>query len=283
MELLQLRYFKDAAESENFSSVAKKHFVPQPSISKTIKKLEEELGVSLFDRNGKKITLNGNGKYFYEKVNSALELIDEGAGHFSNAKSTIMLYTQAGSRFVSLLTADYLLSHRNVYISFVNYSSNLENKYDFTIMQPLSDMSQYEYVELMKDEIVAIVSNNHPLALSEKLSIKDLSSQSYIAYYKSMNLRDFTDNFCMNSGGFTPVVSYETHDYTTLRYLVEKNKGIALLPKAFFDLQPSLTIKAIPLKEKTYRHLVLAWNKSKKLNTVEKEFVEYAKQWFSTL
>ena len=50
MELLQLRYFKDAAELENFSMVAKKNMVPQPSISKTIGKLEDELGVLLFDR-----------------------------------------------------------------------------------------------------------------------------------------------------------------------------------------------------------------------------------------
>ena len=68
MELLQLRYFKEACESENFSAVANKYMVPQPSISKTIKKLENELGVQLFDRNGKKISLNGNGRYFYEKI-----------------------------------------------------------------------------------------------------------------------------------------------------------------------------------------------------------------------
>ena len=283
MELLQLRYFKDSAECENFSSVAKKHFVPQPSISKTIKKLEEELGVNLFDRNGKKISLNGNGRYFYEKVSSALALIDEGCNHFANTKSTIMLYTQAGSRFVSLLTADYLLSHNNVFISFVNYSSSLENKYDFTIMQHLADMSEYDYVELMKDEIVAIVSNDNQLSDLKEISISNLRSNQFIAYYKSMNLRDFTDEFCQSVGGFYPDVTYETHDYTTLRYLVEKNKGIALLPKAFFDLQPSLTIKAIPLKEKTYRHLVLAWKKSKKLSLVEKEFVDYAKMWFSKL
>ena len=72
MELLQLRYFKDAAELENFSMVAKKNMVPQPSISKTIGKLEDELGVLLFDRQGKRIVLNDNGKFFYEKVSAAL-------------------------------------------------------------------------------------------------------------------------------------------------------------------------------------------------------------------
>ena len=82
MELLQLRYFKDAAELENFSMVAKKNMVPQPSISKTIGKLEDELGVLLFDRQGKRIVLNDNGKFFYEKVSTALNNIDSGIEHF---------------------------------------------------------------------------------------------------------------------------------------------------------------------------------------------------------
>ena len=74
MELLQLKYFKAAAELENFSAVAEKYYVPQPSISATIKKLETELGVQLFDRNGKRITLNSNGKIFYEKIASAYNI-----------------------------------------------------------------------------------------------------------------------------------------------------------------------------------------------------------------
>ncbi|MBE5959452.1 MAG: LysR family transcriptional regulator [Lachnospiraceae bacterium] len=283
MELLQLKYFTDAAECENFSSVAKKHFVPQPSISKTIKKLEEELGVTLFDRNGKKIVLNGNGKFFYEKVKTALTLIDEGADHFQNTQSTIMLYTQAGGRFVSLLTADYITSHENVFISSVNYSSTLGNKYDFTIMQPSNDMSEFDYVKLMEDEIVAIVPQNNPLYNEDIVSIKDLCGEKYIGYFRSMNLREFTDNFCVNVGEFYPNVIYETSDSATLRYLVEKNKGIALLPKAFFELQPSPSIKAIPLKEKTYRSLILAWSNTKKLNSVEKEFINYAQNWFKQL
>lgn len=82
MELLQLRYFKDAAEIENFSKVAEKNMVPQPSISKTIKKLEDELGCNLFDRNGKKISLNDNGKYFYQHIFPALANIDEAVKRF---------------------------------------------------------------------------------------------------------------------------------------------------------------------------------------------------------
>ena len=92
MELLQLRYFKDAAELENFSMVAKKNMVPQPSISKTIGKLEDELGVLLFDRQGKRIVLNDNGKFFYEKVSTALNNIDSGIEHLKPLYTKILKF-----------------------------------------------------------------------------------------------------------------------------------------------------------------------------------------------
>ncbi len=283
MELLQLRYFKEAAETENFSAVAQKYMVPQPSISKTIKKLETELGVRLFDRNGKKISLNGNGKYFYDKISTALSHIDDGIHHFSTAKSTIVLYTQAGSRFVSLLSADYLTTHEKVFLSTVNYSSDLKNKYDFTFMQIQEDMSDYRYEELMQDEIVAVVSVDNPLSKREEISIRELKMTKFVGYYSSMNLRAFTDRYCREQGGFNPIVIFETHDGTALRYLIEKNRGIALLPKAYFEFQPSYKLKAVPLKEKTYRSLALAWDKTKILNEYEKEFISYTKDWFQKL
>ena len=127
MELLQLRYFKAAAELENFSAVAEKYYVPQPSISATIKKLENELGVQLFDRNGKRITLNSNGKIFYEKVAAAINSIDDGVSSLQSEKKNIVLYPQAGARFLSLLTADYHISHNNVFLSTVGYSPDIQN------------------------------------------------------------------------------------------------------------------------------------------------------------
>lgn len=281
MELLQLKYFKAAAELENFSAVAEKYYVPQPSISATIKKLENELGVQLFDRNGKRITLNSNGKIFYEKVAAALNSIDDGVNSLQSEKKNIVLYLQAGARFLSLLTADYHISHNNAYLSTVGYSPDLKNNYDFTFMQPDGDMSEFEYEELMQDEIVCVVPANHKLAKTKgEVSIKDLKDELFIAHYQPMNLRYFTDKFCEDEGGFRPTVIYETHDDRTIRYLVSEGRGLALLPKAFFDLAPMKNTTIVPLKEKAYRTLAIAWDKNKKLDDIEKDFIEFTKEWF---
>lgn len=282
MELLQLRYFKDAAELENFSKVAEKNMVPQPSISKTIRKLETELGANLFDRAGKKVSLNSDGKYFYEKVSAALGQLDEGVEHFTAPpQSNITIYTQAGSRFVSLLIADFITSTANIFISCINYdSANLPNKYDFTFIQLQNNMSRYNYEILMQDEIVAVVSLKNKLSRHNILSIKDFAGEDFVAYYRSINLRDFTDEYCIKQGGFIPNVVFETHDYSALRYMLDNNKGIALMPKKFFQLQHSDKVKLIELKEKTFRTLTIAWDTNKKLSSSEKHFLEFTKSWF---
>ena len=285
MELLQLRYFRDAAELENFSKVAEKNLVPQPSISRTINKLEQELGVRLFDRNGKKISLNENGKYFYERVNTALTNIDNGIHHFKMPmQSNISIYIQAGNRFISMLIADFLTSTRDIFVSSVNQiSSNIKNNYYFTFMQLLDDMTSYHYEKLMEDEIVLVVSKNHPLCQYDEISIKDLSDYPYVAYYKSIHLRDFTDEYCRREGGFTPGVVFETADYQALRYMISKNKGISLMPENLFHIQPSDQYKIIKLKEKTYRTLVIAWDKNKILSKHALQFLEFTKTWFRNL
>lgn len=285
MELLQLRYFKDAAELENFSKVAEKNMVPQPSISKTIKKLESELNVKLFDRIGRKVTLNENGQYFYDQINDALQKIDDSVRHFKQPEhANITLYTQAGSRFVSLLIADFLTNTHNIFISTVQSLSNGKApEYDFTFIQSQADMEKYNYIELMQDEIVAVIPNSNPLSKHKVLSIKDLASECFIGYYRSINLRDFTDNYCETYGGFTPNVVFETTDTVAIRYMLGKGKGITLAPQKTFCLQPLNDVSIIPLKEKTYRTLALAWKKNKFLSTSEKQFVDYCKKWFESI
>ncbi len=282
MELLQLRYFKDAAEIENFSKVAEKNMVPQPSISKTIKKLEDELGCNLFDRNGKKISLNDNGKYFYQHIFPALANIDEAVSHFiAPSDLNICLYVQAGSRYVSMLTADFLMSTKDIFVSTITrLSEKNHNQYDFTFMQLQEDISRFNYEKLMDEDIALVVSKNHKLCNHKEISIKELKDYDFVGYYSTMNLRELTDKYCTDIGGFTPNVIFETADNQALRYMISKNKGIALIPNNVHSAYPSDKFAIISLKEKVCRTLIIAWDKNRILSKQSKDFLKYTKNWF---
>ena len=285
MELLQLRYFRDAAICENFSEVSRKHLVPQSYISKTIKNLEKELNTTLFDRNGKKVYLNDNGRYFLEKIAPALESIDEGVRHFSMTKqSNISLYIQAGSRFASLIIADYLHSSSDIFISCINQTSYdmSTDSFDFTFMQLQEDMTGYKYVEVLNDSFAIAVHSSLPLASKESVAIEELANEEFINYYRGVGIRDFTDAYC-KSHGFTPYVRYEVTNGAAYSYYLQKRKAIGLVSVASWYLNFERDITLIPLEAPLNRTLILAWDERKTLTNEEELFKQYVIQWFNDL
>lgn len=117
MELLQIKYFKVIAETENISKAAEQLYIAQPSLSQTLKRLEDELGTPLFDRTGKRITLNGAGKIFLKYCNEVLTSLQ-------NAELELNEYKGGGQRDVNIAveSASLLISEivSNIRESFPN-------------------------------------------------------------------------------------------------------------------------------------------------------------------
>lgn len=282
MELLQLRYFRDAARLENFSEAARLHLVPQSYISKTIKNLEKELGVDLFDRNGKKVSLNDNGRFFLDKVDIALSSIDEGITRFiTPTQKNISLYIQAGSRFSTLIMADFLNSTRDIFLSCINQTSYdmPYDAYDFTFMQLTDDMSGLSYIELLDDSIVIVMKDTHPLANSQSIAIEELKDQKFVAYYQGIGIRTLTDEYC-SAHGIKPTIVYEVSNDTAFSYSLQTKDCIGLVPSATWSLSYARGVRQIPLAEPVSRKLVLAWDKNKTLSNEEHIFLDYVIQWF---
>lgn len=78
MELLQLYYFRTVAKNQHMTNAAEELRIAQPALSKTIARLEEDLGVPLFDRQGRSIKLNTFGQAFLRKVETALNALEDG-------------------------------------------------------------------------------------------------------------------------------------------------------------------------------------------------------------
>lgn len=287
MELLQLKYFKDAAKYENFSAAAKHNFVPQPSISKAVKNLEDELGVPLFERAGKKIFLNDNGKFLYNNVTEIFNILDTCTERFSHYKANIInTYIQEGSFYIPKLVADFTLAHNNTTINYSTVSEVLHSKkspYDFTFMAMQEDMSKYDYELLFEDHLILLVSTKHPLADRTLVKLSELKEQPFISYYDTISHRILSDRLCRQVGHFEPHYIYETHDEYIVLHLVSKNMGVTLIPEQFYYNRPYHNIKAIPLDQTIPCQLVLAWEKNKVLSTTEKTFLKFTKEWFRSI
>lgn len=289
MELLQLEYFLKLAEKEHVTSVAEELNISQPALSSTIKKLEKELGVPLFERHGRNISLSPYGKVFRDYVEQALIAIENGKtmvselhgeyatrlnlgvlspyvwadlfSAFSKEYPDIRInrYSMEGNQFV-----DALIDKRiDMYIGALNNSSSMK----------------LSYQTLYLDTMSLMVNKKHPLAKTKSVDLRTCENESFINLEHSTNLQQFIDKLFYLSN-FTPRTVMEC-DYTLRDEMVALNYGISVTT--------TLSAKNCPLKDVTSveivhpplkRHLGLAWNKLVKFNYAMKCFYDFSVKYY---
>lgn len=233
MELLQLRYFCTAARMQNISHAAAYHQIPQPAMSKTISKLEKELGVPLFEREKNRIRLSTQGQRFYTRVAAALQELDGALDelHPDHQQEHVQLQL-----LVSALrgkTAEFLALFRRRYpnvafeVSSTIASSPQQPVYDLCITdeQP-SPYYDCSFPLMTRDvEIYVAVSRTHPLSRKQVLSIEDLKELPVVAISTSPILRSITKVY--HAHGYTPNVAITCDDLQCLQRYIRSGVGVA--------------------------------------------------------
>jgi len=258
MELLQLKYFCDCAQTEKFSQTAKKFLVPVSNISQSVKRLEKELGVELFVHLGNRVTLNNNGKKFYEYVSKALNLLESGKASVSDSEENfsgdIRLVCVTNYKMVSMAIEAFLVKHPNV--NFIIYHKQEENmKFDILISDtPPSEHSQK--MLLIDEEMLIAINKNHPLVNKPDLSVSDLENERFITLSTSGSIKNITVSTC-NEAGFMPNITIQTYSTEYIRRYVKMGLGISFVPaswgKKYSDI---IAFKKVGnLRRKTYAFL----------------------------
>ena len=154
MEFLQLEYFMDAAVSENFSHTAKKFNVPTSNISQTIKRLEGELGVKLFNRTSNRISLSDDGHIFYDGVKKGLLEIEGAKGKISSDKNglrgEINLLIETNRRLVTEAIEKFRLNFPDVSI-IISHRAEPDIKYDIIVSDTLAARGEYDAHHLITE------------------------------------------------------------------------------------------------------------------------------------
>lgn len=230
MELLQIKYFRVIAETENISKASEQLFIAQPSLSQTLKRLEDELGVPLFDRNGRKITLNGAGRIF-------LKYCDEIASSFENARLELEEYKGSETadvnievRSASLLIPGIIkkIRERDSRIMPHIFQSGCNNA-DLRIY---SDMTEHSGMSelLMREPMGIVIPEAHPLARKSDICRRDLEQCSFISLSPECSLYKIITHFCVNAG-FQPNISTYVDSPALMRELLKMDLGAAFVPE----------------------------------------------------
>jgi len=230
MEILQLKYFFESAKNESFAKTAQKYMVPTTSVSASVKRLENELGCKLFDRQANGILLNDNGKKLQQSLCLVFNELDEITGHLSS-KHTDTREIKMLVRAMRGQITDYIIEYKakHPYISFKTVfdfgETNIED-YDIIIDDKPEKFTDYENLELCSTRIFLKISSERPLC-KRTLTLKQLRNQPFLSMGEQSSMHQILMNAC-NRAGFSPNIVVQTNDTQCYKKCLESNIGIGI-------------------------------------------------------
>jgi DNA-binding transcriptional LysR family regulator len=266
--------------------------IAQPSLSKAILKLEEELGVPLFDRVGRQIKLNNYGKAFFNRVDRIFLELEDGKRELldmsKNESSEISIAANNVGPFFKILEG-YLKLYPNTLFrqtigSTIKMQQQLQNReVDFCISSPPIEGDFIECIPLATEEIFLIVPIEHKFAKYKEVNLIEAADCSFISLKEGFGIRDLTERLC-HEAGFKPNITFETDVSANLMELVNANMGVALLPiLQWNDTQQN---KSVPIHIKEpicNRKICLSFIKGRYLTSAAMQFKDYLIDYFKEI
>lgn len=260
MELLQLRYFLAVAESEHMTNTAKQLHIAQPALTQSIHRLEQELGVSLFERAGRGIRLSPAGAYVRDRVKPAMETLE-------NVVRDVQLFQQGeqgvvrvGVHAASGVAIDGIAAYSelNPHVSFEITQDERERHRDVivTTITPRGSSTVENAVEKtpFSERIgIAVPAGS---TLGDTASLADFASERFIALAGSRRFREVCDTFCARRA-FTPHIAFESDNPLVVKKMIGLGLGVGFWPDhSWGDLDPK-SCRLVHLQEPEFTRDVI--------------------------
>lgn len=289
MEFSRLKYFQAVAHTGNMTKTANKLNISQPGLSKAINQLEEDLGIKLFNREGREIHLNEFGKTLLEYVDRAFLEIEEGERIIKDLAGLEKGHISVAATFPHVfpyLMAEYLKSYPHVKIK-QSQPSSLEmklmiqnNQIDFGISTFPIIADDIKWLPLADDEIFLTVPEDHPFAERKSISLKEAENERFIGLVEGYGFRDITDNYCKEAG-IEPNYFLEVEDSGAILSLVKIGYGISFTP-GFSLLSEHSGAVAVPIHFPNCKRTIgVAYKKNHYFSKASKNFLEYITEYFT--
>lgn len=292
MEIRVLRYFLAVVREESITKASDVLHITQPTLSRQLTQMEEEIGVKLFDRGSRKIKLTNEGILLRRRAEEILQLVDKTEKEITHQEELVEGRISIGCGeigSVQLLPALFQVFHQKY--SLVNFdiftaTADLVKEQmdkgllDLGLLLEPIDMEKYDFIRLnTKERWVVLMPPDSPLAVKESVTASDLAVLPLILprrlqvrselaswfgdYYKNLDVL-FTSNLSTNGA-------------------VMVNKGLAysLVIEGAVPFWDSSKIIYRPLYPELLATSVLAWKRGQPFSLAASKFITYAKQWLS--
>lgn len=275
MELRHLRYFAAVADELSITKAAKVLRLAQPSLTKQIKNLEEELHVKLFHRDKKQFELTEDGQFFLARARRLLtqaeEDVDDLRSHSRGDTKPLKIGYMADMQYDLLPVT--LSAFRKVWpkvaLNLFDMTASEQiralhkNKINVGFVREpgLPSLGGLQSEAITQCKMMAVLPDTYPIKKNAPLKLKDLAEQSFISHCEDdfPGTREWLNRVCKHAG-FTPKITHESNSTATVIHLVSLEMGVALLPESCLRL-PHVGAMFHPLAEVVHSKTHILWRK----------------------
>jgi LysR family transcriptional regulator, hydrogen peroxide-inducible genes activator len=293
VSMQQLRYFARVAELENFTRAAEVCHVSQPSLSQQIGNLEKKLGQPLFERLGRGVRLTEAGRFFKQRVDQILSLLEDARSGVIDSPDRGRLVVAA----IPTIAPYYLPSVLHEFarecplarvevvedVTTVTVRKVMEGVVDVAVLALPVQGDSLEVEALFTEELLAVFPAGHPLTAKSRVSLRDLADEVFVLLHEAHCLTGTTLGFCQRRA-FSPTVTSQVHQLATIQELVRLGGGVSLVPEmaARLDTSPGRVYRPLSGDRPT-RTIAIVWNRLRFQSQLFRRFLCFLRKQKPTL
>jgi LysR family hydrogen peroxide-inducible transcriptional activator len=287
MEFHQLKYVCAIADTGNFSRAAERCQITQPSLSQQILKLEEDLGVKLFDRLGRSVRLTEAGRVFVPQARAILEQMDVARSSVAEKNADLRGSVAVGviptvaPYLMPAYTAAFAKKYPDAKLRIIEETTSVlieglrDLSIDVAILALPLHHKDLELFPIRTEPLFAALRKDDPRALATSLALKDLRGESFVMLRDGHCFRDLSISTCTHAR-VTPNIAFESGQFSSLLGMVAAGVGVSLIPEMAIDRNAGC--RYVRLSDpKATRTIVAATLRSRSLNRIQRAFLSELK------
>lgn len=287
MKQIQLEYFVRVVEEKSFTKAAEKLFISQPALSKAIRSMEKELGVVLFNRAPKELSLTEEGQtvyryavdvlnYWGSRTTELLSLLEQVKGSIKFG-----LPPSAGSAFFSKILHEYRAKFPQINLQIYEGTSKkieamiMSDQLDLGVVVEPYENPHMQLKTVYRSDAVLAVSQKHRLAKRKTIRFLELKDEPMLLVSKDYMFHDQIIVHCQEAG-FTPNITFTSSQWDLLLEMVAENQGVTIIGRPLVEKLYNDRIRCIPLKNPEFPWILgLIFKKGRTLSGAAKSFWDF--------
>lgn len=288
MEIQQLYYYMELCKQKNFTEAGYACNMTQGALSKQIRKLENELGITLIRRNTRKFELSKEGEIFLSYAKKMTGTYEEMLKNVQkNQEIKIGCMPVLAPYHFARLVADFRKEYPDIKLVIdERIASEIQensDRYDFLILREnmMEDQKKFRFSPLYDDKLCAVLYEKHPLYGRNRLQLKELKDDVFIFPERGSGSYEVFYKSC-EKAGFEPKIAFEFPQANTIMSFVSEGVGVTITFSTVYREAKCAGVKMMPLEDELHSVISLFYRKNKPLDYAKKQFLNYVREHLYT-